>query len=94
MALPDVRTPHTLTLRTSHAPQRVYALDVRGSGTIDGTATIVLLLHDQPYRSERLSGRIDFKWSGDWYSDTAQIRYEPADVNGGTLTLDYGFAAL
>jgi hypothetical protein len=82
----DVRQPETLVLgvETGHP---AYSISIHGSGRIDGEATITLLLGGQPYRVEKLSGRVDFRWGGDWYSETAEVRYEPADVRSGKVVL-------
>lgn len=87
----DVRKPENLVLRTSSDGTRIYALTVRGSGEIAGKATVSLLLNNSPYRTEQLSGKIDFEWRGDWYSNTANIRYEPTDVRSGNVVLKYEF---
>lgn len=87
----DVRKPENLVLRTSGDGTNVFALTVRGSGEITGKATVSLLLNGAPYKTEQLSGKVDFEWDGDWYANTAEIRYEPADVRSGNVVLKYEF---
>jgi hypothetical protein len=90
-AVPDVSRPAVFTLAKSGSTRSTFALPIRGSGFIHGTAKIELLLNGSPCRSETLSGEVDFLWEGDWYSDDADIRYLPAPGTTGELTLRYCF---
>lgn len=92
-AIVDVTKPQTLTLKCD-ATRKVHALEINGSGRIEGDATIALMLNGAPYKSETLRGNIDFKWNGDWYSDSAEIVYSPRSVTSGELTLTYEFHGL
>ncbi len=87
----DVRKPETLVLRASGNGKSVFAITVRGSGDITGKSTVTLLLNDAPYKTEQLSGKVDFEWGGDWYATSAEVRYEPADVQSGNVVLEYEF---
>jgi hypothetical protein len=87
----DVRKAELLTLGQPSIRSRVYYLTVRGTGKIDGKATISLMLGAEVYRSEELNGTVDFEWKGDWYADCAAVRYEPKDVVSGTIVLHYHF---
>jgi hypothetical protein len=87
----DVRKAETITLKKASGQKTIHALSVTGSGEIDGNAEIALILNGGPYKTESLSGSVDFQWGGDWYSDQAEIRYAPASVTGGTLRLEYEF---
>ena len=73
---------------------RIHSLSIIGVGEIDGNAKISLILNDSVYKSQSLSGKVNFQWRGDWYSDEAEIRYEPQSVTGGTMILHYDFADL
>lgn len=44
--------------------------------------------------TELMEGKVDFTWYGDWFSDTAEIKYEPIQVKDGELVIDYLFATL
>jgi hypothetical protein len=68
-----------------------HGITIRGIGQIDGEGIISLLLNGEPYKVAKLSGKIDFQWGGDWYSETATIRYEPTIVRSGKLVLRYRF---
>ena len=89
----DVREAETLVLG-SPTGGSAYAISIRGSGRLDGEATITLLLGGQPYRVERVTGPVDFRWGGDWYSETAEVRYEPANVRSGKVVLHYSISKL
>ena len=94
VAVGDVRHAETLVLGKGSSAGHTYALSIRGSGQIDGHATISLLLDGKPYKVEKLSGAVDFKWGGEWYADTAEVRYEPDGVRSGDVVLRYNFEKL
>ena len=87
----DVTKAETITLKKNTGQGHIYYLTITGSGEIQGTAEISLIENGKPYRTEKLSGPVKFEWKGDWYSDTAEIRYEPKSVTGGNLRLEYRF---
>jgi hypothetical protein len=72
----------------------VTSLEIRGVGSIKGTAEIELILDGKTYRKERLKGRVASVWSGDRYSPTAEIHYRPVAVGGGELKLHYHFGTI
>jgi hypothetical protein len=86
----NVRQPETIVLGQKTG-KHVHGLTVHGIGDLDGEAAISLMVNGQPYRSEDLKGKVDFKWDGDYYSETAEFRYEPKDVRGGNVELHYEF---
>lgn len=69
----------------------VYSLWVRVSGGIDGRADLSLMVDGQAYRTETLSGAVDFEWSQDWYSESAEIHCNLLDGSGGRLGVEYRF---
>ena len=87
----DVTKPETIKLKKASSQGNIYSLTVVGKGHLDGTAEIALILNGKPYKTESLSRDIDFKWSGDWYSDSAKIEYNPSSVKRGNLSLQYKF---
>ena len=91
VSVSDVRQGETLVLGTKTGSHHTHGVTIRGSGEIEGDATISLLLNGEPYKAATLNGRIDFEWGGDWYSETAEVRYEPADVRAGEVVLHYRF---
>ncbi len=90
VSITDVRQPETLLL-TDPEVDLPHAITIRGSGEIDGHATISLMYDGKPDRTEQLSGSVEFEWGGDWYDESAEVRYEPNDVQGGHVTLHYKF---
>jgi hypothetical protein len=38
-----------------------------------------------------LNGKADFVWGGDWNADSMELRYKPAKVDSGTLSIEYSF---
>ena len=62
------------------------------TGNIDGSAEIYLMLNGKPYKTEKISGNVNFKWDGDWYSNNALIIYKATDVNKGKLSIGYAFS--
>ena len=93
-SIPDATTAQDLLLRAKSSQTAIYALDVTGSGSIDGEAEICLMLNGQPYKPVKLNGRVHFSWGGDWYSPTATVRYTPQGVKKGALVLRYQFRTL
>jgi hypothetical protein len=94
LIIADVARPTELTLRAKDHPDRVYALDVRGSGSINGEAEIALILNGQPYKTVRLNGPVHFAWGGDWYAPEAVVRYTPLSATSGSIKLRYRFRSL
>jgi hypothetical protein len=90
----DVRKAETIILENTGRSGNVHAIGIRGSGEIRGEATVTLMLNGKPYKTETLSGPVRFKWGGDWYSNTAEIRYEPGEVSSGELVIEYRFSTL
>jgi hypothetical protein len=91
VAVTDVRRAEILVLATKDTGANVHALTIRVSGEIEGQATLTLILNGEPYKTEQLTGKISFEWGGDWYADTAEIRYEPVNVQSGNVKLQYRF---
>jgi hypothetical protein len=91
--LADATRPATITLRAG-SPGHVHAIDIAGSGSIDGVARIELLLNGRRYRSVELADKVAFRWRNDWYSREAVVRYAPLRVRRGSITLSYRFETL
>lgn len=89
----DASQPATIVLKSESA-EGVVGLDVFGTGHVDGTGRIELILNGQPYKSEVLIDDVAFRWGGDWYSPEATIRYTPQDARGGAIKLSYRFRSL
>jgi hypothetical protein len=89
--LSDATQAETIILEKESKQGYIHSWSVAGDGNIDGEAEIVLMLNGNPYHTEKLSGAVDFEWSGDWYSDEAEIIYTPTSITGGSLSLSYKF---
>jgi hypothetical protein len=87
----DVTKPEAITIKKDNSQGNIHRLQVVGKGYIEGTANIVLIENGKPYKSESLSGEVNFVWDGDWYYVSAQIEYDPNLVKSGTLDLEYKF---
>lgn len=94
ISVADVRKAETVILESTGKPGKVHAIGIRGSGEIEGEATVMLMLDGKPYKTETLNGPVRFKWGGDWYSNSAEIRYEPGNVSSGKLVIEYRFSTL
>jgi len=87
----DVTKSGTIVLNKNTGQGPVHSLLVAVHGKIAGTAEMVLTSDGKPYKTEKLSGDVAFRWGGDWYSDQAEIRYTPSAVTGGYVRLSYTF---
>ena len=90
-SIADVTKPEAITIKKDSSQGNVHRLKVVGKGSIEGTANIALIVNGKPYRSESLTGDINFLWDADWYLDSAYIEYTPVSVKRGTLVLKYNF---
>jgi hypothetical protein len=88
----DVQKEETILLKNFQNSGHVYSISIRGSDSIDGDATVSLILNGEKYKTEELTGAVRFSWGGDWYADRAEIRYEPNTVNSGELVIAYSFS--
>ena len=86
----DASQPATIVLK-SEITEGVVGLGIVGTGHVDGTGRIELVLNGQPYKTDVLMGDVSFRWGGDWYSPEATIQYTPQDARGGTIKLAYRF---
>ena len=93
ISITDAGKPGELTLIPRHHASGVVSLHVEGRGQINGEGEISLILNGQPYRTEKLNGRVHFSWRVDWYAPEAIVRYTPLTARGGSITLRYHFAS-
>ena len=87
----DATNPEVVILKKEIKQGNIHAITISGTGQISGEAKIILILNGAPYKSEDISGKVSFNWGGDWYSDTAEIRYDPASVIDGQLSIKFRF---
>ena len=88
----DVRKAETLLLTRQPNTGSVYGYTLHVTGRIDGRATLSLMTKDSSHEVQAMQGAVDFRWGGEWYADTAEVRYEPRDVADGHLTIRYVFS--
>jgi hypothetical protein len=91
LTVSDVHAPQAIVLRKAEGQSAIYRLSLKATGRLDGKATLTLMLNGKLYKIAKASGKVSFGWDGDWYADTAEIRYEPTDVTTGSITLRYSF---
>lgn len=94
VSIADVKKEQVVVLRKEPSQGNVYGISIRGNGNIDGEARIVWMLDGKPYKTEPVKKKVNFSWGGDWYSDTAEIHYEPVRVSRGELIIEYQFSTL
>jgi hypothetical protein len=89
-----VTKAETIVLQKQADQEYIVSLHLRVHGNLDGQARLSLMLQGKNYKSEHVSGNINFTYDGDWYSNSAEIRYEPINVAAGTLLIDYSFSTI
>lgn len=87
----DVKKAESITLNKASSQGDVHFLTVVGEGTIDGSAELIMFENGKPYKTEALSGKVDFTWQGDCYTDSVKVEYKPTSVTKGNLNLLYQF---
>ena len=87
----DATKPETITIWKNPKQNHIHYLTIEGWGEVKGDAEISIMEGGKPYRTEKLSGEISFRWDTEWYADLAEIRYSPSSVTGGTVWLRYRF---
>ena len=87
----DAAKPETIMLQKGKSQGHIHSLTVVCKGYIVGTAELVLMLDGKAYKSEKLSGDVDFQWRNDWYYNAARIEYKPTSVKSGSLSIQYKF---
>lgn len=91
IAIRDVAKAETLKMGGQLGLGNTHQLTIHVSGVVDGTATISNPLALPGESPATISGAVELRWSGDFYSDAAEIRYSPQDVRGGNLAVTYQF---
>jgi hypothetical protein len=89
--LSDLRENQQLLLRNKTLSKSTYGLLILGKGEIDGRARIALLLDGRVYKTEIISGKVQFQWREKWRNPHAIIRYQPLNVTEGNLRFSVTF---
>jgi hypothetical protein len=87
----DPTRPETILLTKQAGQDAIHYIDIRTSGSIVGSARIQLILNGGIYKEEVVNGKFSFTWGGDWYADSAELRYIPDGVTSGSVTFNYAF---
>ena len=87
----DVTKPEAITLKKVKSQGDIHYLTVVGTGHLEGTGEITLILNGKPYKTESLSGDVQFTWAGEWYSDSAKLEFKPTAAKSGELSMQYKF---
>ncbi len=90
----DVARPCVIMLEKRAGQGNVYSVSIRVEGHIEGIAELSLNENGRSYRSERLSGKVDLNLNGDWYTNSAELKYRPVSVRKGVLRITYDFHSL
>jgi hypothetical protein len=90
----NVSNAQTIVLKNDSANKHPFGISIEVSGKIDGQANIYLMLKGKSYKSEIIKNHFSFTWSTDWYSDSAEIKYEPIGVKEGNVMIKYSFGTL
>jgi len=83
--------PQVIILQKKTDQKIIVSMGIHCYGKLDGEAQLVLMLNGAPYKTEKLNGKVNFKWGGDWYSDSMELKYQPSNITSGQLVIDYAF---
>ncbi len=87
----DVRKIETIILSKKTSQGNIRGIKIKISGTLEGESKISLILNNREYKTKKLKDNFSFNWGGEWYSDTAEIIYQPINTKNGTVTINYEF---
>jgi hypothetical protein len=92
VSIDDVTKTNTIKMVTSASPRAIdtifpHSISVRVYGEIDGAAYVYL----PEWGSNKLSGTVDWKRSGDWFHTNCELSYFPEGVRSGKLKVRYAF---
>lgn len=90
----DLSKPSTFIL---HADSKsVSEFRFRAQGTSSAEGVLELYLDDTVYKTQKISGKTQFNWAGDWYHPNMKLVYKVTKRGKGTLEIKYkiGYALL
>jgi hypothetical protein len=90
----DLKKAHVLILQKKPNQKHVYSMGIHCYGKLEGEAQLVFMLNGTPYKTERMKGKVNIDWGGDWYSDSMELRYQPSSITSGQLVIEYTFTDL
>jgi hypothetical protein len=94
LEIKNLSKPQVLILQKKTDQKIIVSMRVHCYGKVEGEAQLVLMLNGAPYKTEKLNGKVNFKWGGDWYADSMELRYRPDNITSGQLVIDYTFSDL
>ena len=89
----DASKPFSLTLNAPSGKETVSSLDLKIEGKIDGKAVFYLSNQDSSFIKQYSSDNTDIQinYSGDWYTNSFDLKYIPSDSTDGNLSIIYTF---
>lgn len=87
----NIRTKETVILNKKSSKGNIHGIRIKITGQIEGESKISLILKNKEYKTNKLKDNFSFNWGGDWYSDSAQIIYEPVNAKNGKVLIEYEF---
>jgi hypothetical protein len=91
LVIPDASKRAVLKLRKKSTQRYIHSLELKISGTIDGSAAILVAADGETLHRAQLEGSEGMYWTGDCYSDEVEVQYSPTGVTTGRLQIDYSF---
>lgn len=91
--LEAVGEPQEWVLEKKAGQGPVYAIELEFQGNLSGDATVFIGADNQEFYAKTLlkAGRIDSRFTSDWYYDNLPLRYVPNGPVEGKLTVRYRF---
>ena len=91
----DLQKTQTIILHKKTDQKDIVSMALHVYGKINGEAQLALMLNGKQYKTKIMKGNINFKWGGDWYADSMELRYEPHQpVNDGKIKIEYVFKTI
>lgn len=84
----DLSTSATFILGVSDT-KTVSEFRFHAQGHSSANGVLELLLDDKVYKTQVITGDVDFKWTGDWYHPNMKIVYRVEQAGTGTLKIKY-----
>ena len=92
LEITDLNKPQVITLKKKRDQKIIVSMGVHCYGKLEGEAQ--LMLNGAPYKTEKMKGKVNFKWGGDWFSDSMELRYQPINLTSGQLAMEYTYSDL
>jgi hypothetical protein len=90
LVITDVNKPQVIMLHALPGQKHINSLGIRGTVNINGKARVMCMTSEYV----NISGKSRFNQGGEWYTTTAELSYEPLNVQSGTIVIEYSFTDL